>query len=123
MRLIVNGCAGRMGRTLIKLIDEQDGVELAGGLEAADSAALGEDLGVLAGGEKLGLSASDDALTLMRQADGVIDFTTPPPVLSWPHWPRKRALSILSARPVLTLTKKRKSPRRRAMRALSNRAI
>ena len=77
MRLIVNGCAGRMGRTLIKLIDEQDGVALAGGLEAASSASLGEDLGVLAGGEKLGLSASDDALTLMSQADGVIDFTTP----------------------------------------------
>ena len=56
MRLIVNGCAGRMGRTLIKLIDEQDGVTLAGGLETADSAALGEDLGVLAGGEKLGLT-------------------------------------------------------------------
>ena len=66
-----------MGRTLIKLIDEQDGVALAGGLEAASSASLGEDLGVLAGGEKLGLSASDDALTLMSQADGVIDFTTP----------------------------------------------
>lgn len=77
MKLIVNGCAGRMGRVLIRLIDEQDGVELAGGLEAAGSAALGEDLGVLAGGEKLGLTASDDALTLMSQADGLIDFTTP----------------------------------------------
>ena len=66
-----------MGRSLIRLIGEQDGVTLAGGLETADSAALGEDLGVLAGGEKLGLSASDDALTLMSQADGVIDFTTP----------------------------------------------
>ncbi|CAI8188367.1 MAG: 4-hydroxy-tetrahydrodipicolinate reductase [Alphaproteobacteria bacterium] len=77
MKLIVNGCAGRMGRVLIRLIDEQDGVELAGGLEAAGSAALGEDLGVLAAGEKLGLTASDDALTLMSQADGLIDFTTP----------------------------------------------
>ena len=77
MKLIVNGCAGRMGRVLIRLIEEQDGVELAGGLEAAGSAALGEDLGVLAGGEKLGLTASDDALTLMSQADGLIDFTTP----------------------------------------------
>ena len=77
MKLIVNGCAGRMGRVLIRLIDEQDGVELAGGLEAAGSAALGEDLGVLAGGEKLGLTASVDALTLMSQADGLIDFTTP----------------------------------------------
>ena len=77
MRLIVNGCAGRMGRVLIRLIAAQDGVELAGGLEAAGSAALGQDLGILAGGEKLGLTASDDALALLNQADGVIDFTTP----------------------------------------------
>jgi 4-hydroxy-tetrahydrodipicolinate reductase len=34
-------------------------------------------LGVLAGGEKLGINASDDALALMAAADGVIDFTTP----------------------------------------------
>ena len=66
-----------MGRVLIRLIAEQDGVELAGGLEAAGSAALGQDLGILAGGEKLGLTASDDALALLSQADGVIDFTTP----------------------------------------------
>jgi 4-hydroxy-tetrahydrodipicolinate reductase len=32
---------------------------------------------VLAGGEKLGINASDDALALMAAADGVIDFTTP----------------------------------------------
>ena len=77
MRLIVNGCAGRMGRTLIRLIDEHDALHLAGGLEAKGSYALGQDLGVLAGGGKLGLSASDDALALMAEADGVIDFTTP----------------------------------------------
>lgn len=77
MRLIVNGCAGRMGRTLIRLIDEHAALHLAGGLEAKGSPALGQDLGVLAGGEKLGLSASDDALALMAEADGVIDFTTP----------------------------------------------
>ena len=75
MRLIVNGCAGRMGRVLIRLIAAQDGVELAGGLEAAGSAALGQDLGILAGGEKLGLTASDDALALLSQADGVIDLS------------------------------------------------
>ena len=77
MKLIVNGCAGRMGRTLIGLIDAQDGVELVGGLEATGSGALGEDLGVLAGGEKRGLTASDDALALLGAADGVIDFTSP----------------------------------------------
>jgi 4-hydroxy-tetrahydrodipicolinate reductase len=77
MRLIVNGCAGRMGRTLIRLIHADPALDLAGGLEAKDSAALGQDLGVLTGGEKLGINASDDALALMAAADGVIDFTTP----------------------------------------------
>jgi len=66
-----------MGRTLIRLINDHGTLHLAGGLEAKGSAALGQDLGVLAGGEKLGLSASDDALALMAEADGVIDFTTP----------------------------------------------
>ena len=77
MKLIVNGCAGRMGRVLIKLIAARDALELVGGLEAANSDALGTDLGLLAGGEKLGLSVSDDALALLADADGVIDFTTP----------------------------------------------
>jgi 4-hydroxy-tetrahydrodipicolinate reductase len=66
-----------MGRTLIRLIHADPALDLAGGLEAKDSAALGQDLGVLAGGEKLGINASDDALALMAPADGVIDFTTP----------------------------------------------
>ena len=66
-----------MGRTLIRLIHADPALDLAGGLEAKDSAALGQDLGVLAGGEKLGINASDDALALMVAADGVIDFTTP----------------------------------------------
>jgi 4-hydroxy-tetrahydrodipicolinate reductase len=66
-----------MGRTLIRLIHADPALDLAGGLEAKDSAALGRDLGVLAGGEKLGINASDDALALMAAADGVIDFTTP----------------------------------------------
>jgi 4-hydroxy-tetrahydrodipicolinate reductase len=66
-----------MGRTLIRLIHADPALDLAGGLEAKDSAALGQDLGVLTGGEKLGINASDDALALMAAADGVIDFTTP----------------------------------------------
>lgn len=66
-----------MGRTLIRLIHADPALDLAGGLEAKDSATLGQDLGVLAGGEKLGINASDDALALMAAADGVIDFTTP----------------------------------------------
>jgi 4-hydroxy-tetrahydrodipicolinate reductase len=77
MKLIVNGCAGRMGQALTKLILADETLELIGGLEPAGSAALGQDLATLAGQTACGVVASDDALELMRQADGVIDFTVP----------------------------------------------
>lgn len=77
MKLIVNGCAGRMGQALTKLILADEALELMGGLEPAGSAALGQDLATLAGQAACGIVASDDALELMRQADGVIDFTVP----------------------------------------------
>lgn len=77
MRLVVAGAAGRMGRTLIRLISTMDGVVLAGAFEHAGSSAIGEDAGTLAGVPAIGLSVvAADALDLAG-ADGVIDFTTP----------------------------------------------
>lgn len=66
-----------MGQALTRLILEDARCTLVGGLEAAGSAALGEDVAVLAGLAPCGVLASDDALTLLAAADGVIDFTTP----------------------------------------------
>ena len=76
-RLVVNGCAGRMGQALTQLILADARVELVGGLEAEGSDALGQDVAVLAGLAPCGITASDDALTLLSQADAVIDFTVP----------------------------------------------
>lgn len=66
-----------MGQTLTRLILEDARVTLAGGLEASASDALGEDVAVLAGLPPCGVTASDDALSLLASADGVIDFSTP----------------------------------------------
>lgn len=77
MKLIVNGCAGRMGQTLTRLIIADDRFQLVGGLEAVGSAALGQDLATLAGLPPCGVVASDDALELLSRADGIIDFTVP----------------------------------------------
>ena len=43
-KIIVNGCAGRMGQALTRLVLDDPRLELAGGLEAPNSAALGADL-------------------------------------------------------------------------------
>jgi 4-hydroxy-tetrahydrodipicolinate reductase len=77
MRLVVTGAAGRMGRMLIKTIAETPGVALAAALERADSPALGEDAGVLAGLGANGVKIADDPLTALLNADGVVDFSSP----------------------------------------------
>ncbi len=73
----VVGCAGRMGRMLLKTIAETPGCEIAGGSEAPASPVVGQDLGELAGLGKLGKAVIGDPLELFAQAQAVIDFTAP----------------------------------------------
>ncbi len=77
MKLVVVGAAGRMGRTLIRAIDETPGAELTGAVERAGSPFLGQDAGELAGVGRLGVAIGDDPLPVFARADGVLDFTMP----------------------------------------------
>src|SRR5262245_26485046 len=77
MRLIVAGAGGRMGRTLIKAIAETKGLALAGAIEAQGSPLIGQDSGVLAGLPANGIALSSDAAALLKQADGLVEFTVP----------------------------------------------
>lgn len=84
IRIVVTGAGGRMGRTLIRLVHETDGLVLAGGLEGPASPHLGADLGTLAGlAQPLGLTATSDALTLLKDADALVDFSTPAATLEF----------------------------------------
>lgn len=77
LRLAVAGAAGRMGRTLCRLVHETEGLELAGGLEPPGSPHVGDDAGVLAGIGEVGVRIVDDPLPLFTAIDGIVDFTTP----------------------------------------------
>jgi len=77
MRLAVAGAAGRMGRTLARIIHETPGVTLGGGLERKASEFLGRDFGELAGLGTLNVLLTDNAPELFTRIDGIIDFTTP----------------------------------------------
>jgi len=77
MRLIVVGAAGRMGRTLVRVIAETAGVTLAGAIERAGAAEIGQDSGVLAGLPANGITITADALPVFAAAEGVLDFTVP----------------------------------------------
>ncbi|MFZ1426033.1 MAG: hypothetical protein WAS21_04615, partial [Geminicoccaceae bacterium] len=71
MRIGVIGCAGRMGRANLREILETAGITLAGGVERAGSAAVGQDLGLLAGLEPAGVAATDDVTALVAAAQVV----------------------------------------------------
>jgi 4-hydroxy-tetrahydrodipicolinate reductase len=77
MGLIVVGAAGRMGRMLVRIIAETEGVTLVGAIEQKGSPETDKDSGLLAGLGENGIAISDDPLPLFAKADGVLDFTRP----------------------------------------------
>ena len=77
MKLVVVGAAGRMGQTLIRIIDAMDGVVLHAAIERAGSPFLGKDAGELAGLGHKDVAVTDDPLAAFLHADGVVDFTSP----------------------------------------------
>jgi 4-hydroxy-tetrahydrodipicolinate reductase len=77
LRIGVIGCAGRMGRANLAQLLATEGVELVGGTERAGHAAIGTDLGVLAGLEPVGVACTADNAALMTKAHVVIEFSVP----------------------------------------------
>jgi 4-hydroxy-tetrahydrodipicolinate reductase len=77
MRLIVAGAGGRMGCTLIQAIAASPGVRLAGAVEAAGAAVIGQDSGERSGLGKNGIPVVAQLEPLLAAADGLVDFTVP----------------------------------------------
>ncbi|MCE7029343.1 4-hydroxy-tetrahydrodipicolinate reductase [Jiella avicenniae] len=77
MKLVVLGAAGRMGRTLVKVVSETEGAALHAALERSGSPALGSDAGMLAGIGEAGVTITDDVDAALDGADGIVDFTVP----------------------------------------------
>jgi len=77
MKLVVVGAAGRMGRTLVRVIAATEGVTLHAAIERPDANEIGTDAGTLAGLPPLGVPVTADPLAALVKADGVLDFTVP----------------------------------------------
>lgn len=77
IRIVVTGASGRMGRTLVRIIQETEGCAVFGALEAKGHPDLGKDVGELAGIGPIGVAISDDALPLVAKAHAIVDFTAP----------------------------------------------
>jgi 4-hydroxy-tetrahydrodipicolinate reductase len=83
MRVVIAGAGGRMGRTLIHAVAATKGLTLAGAVDAADSAVIGRDAGELAGLGPNGVKVVSDAAPLLKEADGLIEFTIPAATLAF----------------------------------------
>jgi 4-hydroxy-tetrahydrodipicolinate reductase len=83
MRVVIAGAGGRMGRTLIHAIAATKGITLAGAVDAPDSAVIGRDAGELAGLGLNGIKVTSDVAPLLKEADGLIEFTIPAATLAF----------------------------------------
>ncbi|MFH1231266.1 MAG: 4-hydroxy-tetrahydrodipicolinate reductase [Planctomycetota bacterium] len=72
----INGAAGRMGLSLIRLIPEFKDLKLVAAIERPDYRRIGEDVGVIAGINVGGIGVRVSS-KLDKKADVVIDFSTP----------------------------------------------
>ena len=71
----VCGAAGRMGKTILEVCNDNDDIEVTAAIEYSGSSMLGLDAGDVAGIGKLGINITDDISAVAGQVDVMIDFT------------------------------------------------
>jgi len=77
-RVSVHGAAGRMGRSIVKVLVEDRGATLVSAIDRGGHSALGQDAGVLAGlAEPLGVALTSSLEAALERAEVVIDFSLP----------------------------------------------
>ena len=75
--IVITGASGRMGQMLLRTVLASDKCRLVGAVERAGSPVVGQDVGVMLGGQLIGLAVTDDPLEAFARAQAVIDFTSP----------------------------------------------
>lgn len=76
IRAAVAGIAGRMGSRIAQLIQETEGLELAGGFEHPDHPKVGKDISEVIGGAPAGIPVAGSIQEVLERAHVIIDFTT-----------------------------------------------
>ena len=77
MRIGVVGVAGRMGRNVVQQVAAASGCVLSAACDRPGAAGIGQDAGLLAGLEALGVIVGDNPAEVFAASQAVIDFTTP----------------------------------------------
>ena len=75
VKVAVCGAAGRMGKTILEVCNDTNGVEIGAAIEHSESPMIGMDAGEQAGIGKLGVPIAEDITSVADQFDVLIDFT------------------------------------------------
>jgi 4-hydroxy-tetrahydrodipicolinate reductase len=81
-KVAIAGAGGRMGRTLVELINEHPEIVLCDGFDRPDAPIVGTDIGLAAGIGELGIPIKSSIHALDASYDVLIDFTLPESTLS-----------------------------------------
>lgn len=76
-KAIVAGAAGRMGKRIIHMIQQDPETSLSGAFELPDSPCINKDAGLEAGLGELGVKIAGSLADVIDQGDVLIDFTSP----------------------------------------------
>lgn len=75
--IVITGASGRMGQMLLRTVLASEKCCLVGAVERKGNPAVGQDVGLMLGGQPIGLAVTDDPLEAFARAQAVIDFTSP----------------------------------------------
>ena len=77
-KVVIIGAAGRMGRTLVRLLQAKavPGLQLAGAVDIWDCPERGQDAGLLAGAGAAGVKLTSDLAEVAPACDVAIDFSS-----------------------------------------------
>ncbi|MAJ91794.1 MAG: 4-hydroxy-tetrahydrodipicolinate reductase [Legionellales bacterium] len=75
VRIGVCGAAGRMGKVILEVCKETEGVEITAAIEHPDSPYVGLDAGAVAGINNLNVKITDSIKNIANEVDVMIDFT------------------------------------------------
>ena len=104
------GAAGRMGRTLVRMVHAEDGLRVAAAVEREDDPHVGADAGTLAGIGEIGVDVEGSLDRALDVSDVCIDFTLPGPTV-------EHARACRSRRRPMVVGTTGLSPEQRAMLA------
>jgi 4-hydroxy-tetrahydrodipicolinate reductase len=94
IRFAIAGSSGRMGRTLIEAVQQDEGAILSAALEHASSPFLGKDAGELVGAP-CGVRIGADLDAALAVSDCLIDFTRPEGTLQHLEACRRHRVSLV----------------------------